>query len=376
MTPGPRAPGRSLLALLLLALAPLWLSGCWDNVDVRDRAFVLGLGVDLTPEGRVEVTAQMPRPEPGSVSVGTHGSVLALSAAGTDPISALHNLQGRVSRTFLLGHIKAVVLGEPAAREPVVVEHVVDQVLRHPQVDPGAFVMVANGCRASDVMNRGSAEGTASALFAGSALEKGLLGLNVPQSEVWQFLRALQTPGWEPVAIGIRCRPDSLEIADAAVFKRYRMVGWLGPRETRGMLWLMGEGEGSVVEVPSPHGLGLVLINQVTARFRLEPGDPPAARAQVSVSGQLLHKPERLVTITHRDLVALNSLLARRIQLEARLALEKLQGVFGADSIGLGRRFYFTSPYFWRGVNWEREYPRLRVEIVVSAEAGRKGSLR
>ncbi|MCL5676438.1 MAG: Ger(x)C family spore germination protein, partial [Firmicutes bacterium] len=114
-------PARIFLRFIAVTVLSALLTGCWNLEEIENRAFVLGIGFDLTPEGEVECTIQTPRPQAlnfaRSQSTGSSTEqFLTLSARGPTPGRALANLSKITSRKLYLGHLQAVVIGEDLAR--------------------------------------------------------------------------------------------------------------------------------------------------------------------------------------------------------------------------------------------------------------------
>ena len=73
-------------SLMLLALLPvLLLSGCSASRQVEHQAYVIAMGVDSLPDGRIELSVQIPRisggQESSGGSSGSSGSYMPLSVS-------------------------------------------------------------------------------------------------------------------------------------------------------------------------------------------------------------------------------------------------------------------------------------------------------
>src|SRR5690554_5515420 len=86
------------LKVLTLFLIPFFLGGCWDAEEITDRTVVLASGMDMTANGLVKVSAQVPiveelLPITGNSSDAKHFSVL--TAEGASPFAAMAGLQSK-----------------------------------------------------------------------------------------------------------------------------------------------------------------------------------------------------------------------------------------------------------------------------------------
>ena len=116
---------RKLVALLLLLVSCLLLSGCSDASEVENQAYALIMGVDkIVDEDMIELTIRIPKiGSPGgsadSESSGgaRSGSYLVLSAKGESYAQALEYLQWAATRELNLSQIKLLVVSEVLARD-------------------------------------------------------------------------------------------------------------------------------------------------------------------------------------------------------------------------------------------------------------------
>lgn len=116
---------RKLVALLLLLISCLLLSGCSDASEVENQAYALIMGVDkIVDEDMIELTIRIPKigsPDGNSDSESSggarSGSYLVLSAKGDTYAQALEYLQWAATRELNLSQIKLLVVSEVLARD-------------------------------------------------------------------------------------------------------------------------------------------------------------------------------------------------------------------------------------------------------------------
>lgn len=163
--------------MLVLAILALLLTGCWDQVEIEDRALVLGLSIDdASPEemateeqvthldntklpGRgISVTAQIAvpgrvplGPGSGSSSDGAKASpVWVVTVAGHTLDDAMNNLQQQIADPRYLVHLRVIVISESIARGRMDELH--DYLRRNPEIRRRTWMLVSEG-RASRFMD-------------------------------------------------------------------------------------------------------------------------------------------------------------------------------------------------------------------------------
>ncbi|MBX6377224.1 MAG: Ger(x)C family spore germination protein [Clostridia bacterium] len=377
----PRSRGRRRFVVLAgasLLLAGM-LSGCWSRREINELAVVLALGVDRLPGGRgVEVTAEVARPSQLGKNPETGGggepATWVVSARGATLFEAIRQLGAVTPRRPFWAHNQAVIFGEGAARSGVGRE--LDLLRRDYEFRRTARIYVARG-EARQVLRTPphvekslGQELEGFARFRSSRSETPVVTLN-------DFFYALSEPGRDPVAgllwaeqrtAGQGPRPD-LVVNGAALFRGDRLVRWLTPHETRGLLWVIGEVDGGALAAPCP-GDG-------SRRFAL---DIIRGRPQVNLRHNRVHLAAVDVRIdvdatlvetacrgsAQDSPTALAKAAAAPIRHEVEAALAAAQAV-RADPFGLGEVVRREQPAIWRTLRsqWGDAFAHLNVSVSV-----------
>ena len=162
--------------LILILIAPC-LTGCWDRLEIEERAVILGIAVDdagksaeqtepkvthleesfpIPPVDMVRITVQIAVPGRiplGPVEGGSSGGVKpvwVLSAVGHTIDDALSVLQEELADRIFLGHLRVIVVSEKIARKGL--SNLNDYLRRNPEVRRLAWLMVSKG-NAAEIMN-------------------------------------------------------------------------------------------------------------------------------------------------------------------------------------------------------------------------------
>ena len=108
---------RRILTLLLLLAISTGLSGCGESRQVENQAYILTMGLDLSEEGEIVITALSPKisggggDESGSSGSGSD-DYLRLSVRGESYERALERLNWAVPRTLNLSQLKLIVFSQ------------------------------------------------------------------------------------------------------------------------------------------------------------------------------------------------------------------------------------------------------------------------
>lgn len=132
-----------MLAVFFAALAT---GGCWSMRNINELAFVMGLGVDLAPDGHDIMTAQIAVPSAFAQLIGGGGKtspIWVVSAYGHSLAECSITLRKIVSRQLHYGHTRVVVFGERRARRDIGLD--LDAIERLPQFRRSMSIFVAKG---------------------------------------------------------------------------------------------------------------------------------------------------------------------------------------------------------------------------------------
>lgn len=262
----PAVSPRLILVAALVALA-LLAAGCRTSKETDQVAYIIEMGIDKAPAGKLKVTyrTMLPRAVGGPQGAGqeTPGGPYIIKSFDAANTAEAHNLLGTgLSRYPNLNHLKAILIGEELAREGV--GDIVAPLVRYREYRSGTFIAVVRG-RAADWMTV-SHPGLDYVLS--KYWENTMISLDdgsyYTRSELHDFYLRLKNPGGAAyatyvglTALGGADRPadagppgdradaylpggiprtgagNNVEFAGAAVFAGDKMVGALDTGQTR-----------------------------------------------------------------------------------------------------------------------------------------------
>ncbi|MDF2858304.1 MAG: hypothetical protein K0Q87_4155 [Neobacillus sp.] len=112
---------RIVCKYLLLFVIVCTLTGCWDHVELEDKSYVIGLGIDKSEhEGKIKVTMLLANPEVGSLQGGggsTEKPREIISFDANDFIAAKGTANSTISRSISYELLRIIVVSEEYARD-------------------------------------------------------------------------------------------------------------------------------------------------------------------------------------------------------------------------------------------------------------------
>ena len=371
---------RYALCLVLLLL----LTGCWNRVEVNDLGVVTAMAIDVGEEKPVRLALYMARATGGASRQQSGGNPIWLAAREAGNLSeAVEMISMASPRRLSLHHVRTVVIGEEYARRDI--SDVLDFLVRNPQIRLNARPMVAQG-RAAEIFEVEPEMET----LQSEVISEVIHAMGLQDNRIKDFLVArisLTHSGWM-YALRMRERPARqpgspgvvVEQYGAGFFLKDRMVAWATPAETRLLLWLLGNGEGSVVSKLCPgsqeRSLSGVFQNPSARITPALKGNSlsfvVAAKANINV----IRSQCDLTLVEHEMRKQVERELEQNVRKDMSALIARMQSL-GIDPAGFGKRVQMSEPNYWRSIStdWISAWKKASVVVDVDLTIGNSGLL-
>jgi len=376
----------------------MFLTSCWNRREIETLGFVLAVGVDkAAEEGKIMLSVQIAKPFAlAGPSVVAERPFWLVSSTGYTVFEAIRNFLSQSPRRPFWAHNRFILIGEELAREGIM--EIIDLFARDGESRRTVQVVIVKGAKAVDLLQaefeleRLPSEG-AQGILLGS-----LAGLGTTVgTELNDLLQMLELPGMEPVALRAEIvdRPPDVDLrgqskrdvistsarlSGAAVFKKDKLVGWLGPKQTRGLLWIKGEIKGTVLVVEYPNEQDrLITVEVIRASSKVTPkiiDGKPQIKIEINVEGNLGETQVFFDPITQLEKWAsIERRVAEAIRGEVQSVLDAAQKEYKSDIFGFGTSFYRNYYKEWERMqaDWDRLFQELAVEIDIRTGLRRSG---
>lgn len=378
-------------ALLLLAIPTV---GCWNSVDINEKAIVAGAGIDKAlEEGKIDVYVQLIIPGrvqnaagSGSQATLTPDAVWVASATGNTVFNAIRDCSLKSGRKLLWSHSKVLVIGEELAREGI--DKVMDLFERDHEFRRKTWVLISRGS-AKDIMEA-SPEYERIPVFEMDSIIRGYGATSkIAPQDLNKFLGKISskttcafTAGIEEISserLRRENKVSSFRLSGTAVFKNYKLVYWLDAYETRGLLFVTGKVESGIVEIKCPQEESKTIAFEIIrAGSKIKPeirDGELVITVEIHEEGNVGEGQFAGIDLTVPENI---SLLEKRkadaIKKEVEGVIKKAQQ-FNTDIFGFGEAVYRKYPGEWKEMekNWDEIFPRLEVQVKVDAKIRRTG---
>ncbi len=291
---------RRFLLVSVVACALFACPGCWSRIEIEQMSFVSMIGVDRATGG-VYVTFQVVVPSalargPGGTSAGQGPAVVVTGLRARTISEALREFGEMSPRQVRLKQLNAIVFGEELAAAGLA--PYLDFFGRYWELRRSIWVLVARG-QAREILEKGrpALERVPSTGVRFLLARRPVFTATRPMTRLGEFLGMLATTGREPLATMVALAPGreaagegsagagsigaaaargaeekrELALRGAAAFRKDKLLGFLGPKEARGVLWVWGKVRGGITTVPLRGGESWATLVTTGARAKVRP---------------------------------------------------------------------------------------------------------
>ncbi|WP_332692606.1 Ger(x)C family spore germination protein [Halalkalibacter lacteus] len=367
------------IKILIAGSFLIFLSGCWNSLELTDLAYVMGVGIDQTEEGQIELTTQMYSPtqtvgaQGGSSTEGrTYFSVITKDES---VFEAIRDIPLHVGRKAQWSHMRIILIGEEFARKNDISD-VLDFFYRDHEPRFLSHVIITKG-RTSDYWNikpfieKTTAQqlrtiqesGTA---FSSKSKETRILDLAL---QLNYQLKLATVPYIERT----NQTPESVVSTGLAIVSDGKMHDRISTADVHNLLILTDDYNSGTIEYPcqdkenqQKNRSDTLEVTQL--KTKLSPNfseSPPTIHFSTKVEGHIGEfQCSTMATDEERQKLQVHIENALKTQLEAFITYlqdEKL------DVIGIGNTLYRKDPKLWekQKENWEQIFSEIKFEIDV-----------
>ncbi|MCV9885375.1 Ger(x)C family spore germination protein [Metabacillus halosaccharovorans] len=391
---------------LCLFISVVFLSGCWDSLDIEKRAVVLGIAIDKTNEehGKEEenvshLSNSFPRPDnemikitaqiavPGKIPLGPESGggdsdpVWILEVVGHTMDDALANLEQEISDDIFLGHLRIIIISEELARDGV--ERINDFFRRNSEVRRTAWLAISKG-EASQFMKITPTFERVPGLYLSSMFENAVDLGKFPSDFIGEFWTILSSKGQDSFLpyISIK-KEENVQIKGLAYFSGEKMVGISDPLEIGFFMAVLGNGKGGYgvfVQTPDSEDYVMVRISSRVVKIDTKiKDDQPEITVNINYEAEIDEKdaPEYVEIDDSKILKKIEEVTSKNTVESIQTFIKNTQEQ-ESDIFGFGEHIRAKHPRFWdtkvkTPEKWHSLYRDLNVTVNCTTKIRRIG---
>lgn len=391
----------------MIALLSALVTGCWDQVQIEERGFVLGVAIDVprTNETEKRATKESPgKPKvkerflvthqlviPGGLIAGSQGgdgqntaneAFLNLTSEGDSLFEVSRELATRTSRVPFYQHLKIIVISEDVARSENGFANAMDFLLRDPDSRRGSKVLISKGPAKSIIEVTPKTE-KLPALYInqiGEHIDRNARMLH--QVRVGDVHEELLSP-FGFVLPRVRAEKTEIKMAGSAVFSnRNQMVGFLGEEETEGLNFLTGNISGGLLKAKVKNDLVVMNIQGTKHTIKQDLRDKQrfVFTIHIECEGILAEAYSLMDFLSKEETKKLERAFAKEIERMCQDTLQKVHKEMKVDVIKLGSHIRQKNYPLWKKIqhDWEdgqRLYEKSEIRVKAKVYLRNIGSI-
>lgn len=332
-------------------LLTLLLSGCWDVQELKDSAFIIGMGIDVHDKGielsLLEVmTDPLAEGEGQGSTVSGNANTRVVSASGPTIAHCIEILRGEMEKRISLSKIRFIAFNEDVLKKGI--RHHMNFVIRHNEVDKVSYV-VATKQSARELL-----KGEKGMLYPFLKIERQSPLLHTVKT--WEMVPQLLTEREGTIMPLIQLGEDKIENLGASLLSLEKQVLTVNPEMVRSInilrdrnvkktKWIIGDE--LAFEFRRVRTKWHVERNRVVIRVKLNGW---------IIQSKTLDPLKKRVNWEHR----LAMVIAKDLKKVLQLTQEH-----GVDILGVGEKFRQKN---WDTSNWSERFKELTFDIEVDVK--------
>lgn len=361
--------------IVLLLLCILLLSGCWDQIEIEDRLFVLGIGIDRvigeeqkTPEDRYMLSFVSPVVD--QVKEGPGPAFKTYKTVNNTVVMSLSQLMERFSQKQFFGHTRAIFFGEDIMKDEKLLKGVIDGALRYYELHNSMFAYIVPG-RAEDVFKVEPMFDKLLVPYITGITENSDYTTRVMKLSLADMIKMLADQNGSLVIPVVKPDKDEVKMNGAGIVKDYKLIGYLGDQEVAVYNWLTDKAKGGNISVE--HEDVPVAFRHFTFRRDIElskvEGGKIYLNYKMKTEGSIEEYMFGKKVLDDALLKEIEKDMEKRVKGESEKLIKKFQQEFRVDLIGARDYLSKYQPKLFKTI--EKDYDKFftdNIEITVTAD--------
>jgi spore germination protein len=353
--------------ILLICFAAIFLTGCWDSVNIEDRGFILATGIDMSDEAESQgdrvysVISQLAIP--GNIATnansggggGAEKPFVNISQQGKSIYRNNEELVGVMGKMPFFRHIGILVLSRETAETDHAVSEILDPFIRNTNIRRSIKVVVSEGT-AKEILDFSPPEEPLPAKH----LQK-LLSLSKKHSG---YLPALSLGDLEKVQFAKRSyvlplleKKEQIEYKKGAVMKGGKMVGSLNEEEIAGLEFFLKKAKSKDYFFDYEGKLITVKVAKQVNNLKIDAKDKHDIKVNLDVEleGIITEDPSRLNLNDNQTILAIEKASNKKVEDTIQKTIDKAQKDYHADIFHIWKKLEIKDYDIWKQVekDWE-----------------------
>nr|WP_080668767.1 Ger(x)C family spore germination protein [Priestia megaterium] len=370
----------------------LFLTGCWDRVEIENRGFTVGSAIDLVEkkeDGTFELmlTNQMVVPSGlGSPLQGGSGEQKAyknITATGESIFEITREMSTLSSKTPFFQHMKVLVVSEDIVREPHLFGNILDVHIRDHEMRRGIRLVIVEG-KAKEALNILPIDEKVPALYIESLMENNYKNASSLQPvHIGQVQELLLSKNSYTIPELQIVNDHFVKYKGAAVFQgdTNHMIYSLSDDETMGLSFLTDTKQNGPIKIKVNGHMVVIELTDVKQDiyFKNKKKENLQVDINIDVKGNIGERYGLTSVFSKSYINKVKAATERKVRALVEGTINKVQKDLKVDVLGIGDKLYRRHYDFWNTVkdDWEKGenyYSQSNIRVNVNVKIKMVGS--
>ncbi len=348
--------------VLVLILCVALLVGCWDKVEIEDRIFVLGIGIDKAkneeksqPTDRYVINFVSPivaALKDGGSKVEAFGTYKTVSSIFT---FGLNQMYERMDKKLSFHHTRILIFGEDLLKDETLFKEVLDAVGRSTEFHRNMYVFAVSG-RADEVFKVKPKYTSLLTAYISGIADNNLYQSSIYKMPAYEMYDNLINFEGDTVIPTLRASEEETKVSGVGIIKNYKLIGYLGDKDSETLNWLNNKASGGIIE-------GEYKGVQIPYKYN----DFNTSLMLDKVEGDKLYLTYNMVTegitteyiwgeklLDQKLIDTLEKNIEKNIEDRCKSVISKFQKEFKVDLVGISEHLQKHNPTIYKSI--EKDY--------------------
>lgn len=369
------------LVVLLLA-ASFSLTACWDYMEIENLGIISVMGIGLGNNDDIRVVLhETPHKSDvvgagGSSSSSSTPSFYVYSGTGSTIAEALKKTPTAMHHKLNFNHMSVIILDEE-----LVSKEGIQSIIDFFQITPGmrlnTWVLISPRGKFDKVLNTDVGIDVETGTIIGETIQNEKKNSFFSVINIGNAIELLNTSGRELYTSGLDLTESDSEYAyekfniqSTAVFKDFKMVGWLSPEEHRGFSWVNETVEGGEMKIYVDNKA--ISLRTSNVKSEVEPElnyNELQINIDMEIKSNIIDNQSNLDFTNEDDIIKIEQLQSEEIKNDITALVNKSKKL-QTDSLGFGNSFNMKYPLLWKEIknDWYSYFNDINFNINVNCK--------
>lgn len=342
------------------------LTGCWDQVNIEEHGFVIGIAIDMASDESGEKNAFALTDQivsPGDLGTPTSDSsdespFINLTTIGESIFAMSQNMLKETSRAPYYEHTRLIIISADVAQDPERFASMLDVFIRNQQMRRGVKVFIAEE-KAKNILEINPKPEKLPVMHIDMITDHAYQSMDMIEPVTLGSLHSHLLNEKSYVLPKVSAFEDRVDYNGVAVFNgvKDQMAGSLNGQETIGMNLIKGDMKGGYIKFKIDNHTMVFELEQSKSEIQINPNDPANMDVSITidVEGNLAEMYGSKPLLDSSYLAKIEEKIAEKIEQMAQQTIHKAQKEFKLDILDIDKTLIRKHYNAWKKIerNWE-----------------------